>query len=366
MKHLVFALAICGVCASPTPAADRGALRIVFIDVEGGAATLIVTPEGHSLLIDTGWPAALSGGGKPAAAGSGTSAQRIVAAAKREGLSRIDHLLLTHYHADHLGGARELIGAFPIGAFVDHGPNRQPAVGDPPANRSGYQPAELYAGYVAAIAGKPHRVMRPGHVLTIDGLSVTAIDSDGAILNRSLPGAGGPGVGCAAATRGTDIGTDENPRSLGTLLAWGKARILALGDTTRIIEDRLVCPRDLIGPVDLMIADNHGTDNAGSPLLLDTVKPSVIVFNNGAAKGADQASLAFAKAAPYVRGIWQVHFATRSPGDNARAGQIANPDGADAMHPLRLAIGRDGAIAVTNMRTGLTTHYPKAAARPSR
>ena len=73
-----------------------------MVDVEGGAATLFVTPEGKSLLVDTGWPAGM--GGARAVAGAPpqpSSADRIVAAAHKLGINRIDYLLISHYHVDH-------------------------------------------------------------------------------------------------------------------------------------------------------------------------------------------------------------------------------------------------------------------------
>jgi glyoxylase-like metal-dependent hydrolase (beta-lactamase superfamily II) len=95
--------------------APRKALKIYFVDVEGGQSTLIVTPEGQSLLIDTGWPG-----------NAGRDADRIVAAAKKAGLSKIDFVLLTHYHVDHAGGVPQLWAKIPVGAFIDHGVNREP------------------------------------------------------------------------------------------------------------------------------------------------------------------------------------------------------------------------------------------------
>ena len=82
---------------------DEKPLRVYFIDVEGGQATLFVTPDGQSLLIDTGWPG-----------NDGRDADRIVAAAKRAGLSRINYVLITHYHSDHVGGLAQLVARIPV------------------------------------------------------------------------------------------------------------------------------------------------------------------------------------------------------------------------------------------------------------
>src|SRR5262249_33875703 len=89
-------------------------LLIYCIDVEGGQATLFLTPMGESLLIDTGW----DGFG-------GRDADRIVAAAKDAGISKIDYVLITHYHSDHVGGVMQLAARIPVGAFIDHGDNME-------------------------------------------------------------------------------------------------------------------------------------------------------------------------------------------------------------------------------------------------
>jgi len=67
-------------------------LDIYWVDVEGGAATLIVSPSGESLLVDSGWEV------------GDRDAKRIFAAAQQAGLKKIDYFLLSHFHADHAGG----------------------------------------------------------------------------------------------------------------------------------------------------------------------------------------------------------------------------------------------------------------------
>jgi beta-lactamase superfamily II metal-dependent hydrolase len=335
-------------------------LKITAIDVEGGFATLYVTPQGHSLLIDTGWPAGL-GGVKPEPGETlpptPSSAERIAAAVKAAGLKGIDYLLVTHYHVDHVGGAVELMSLVPVGTVLDHGPNREELSPNANPRFLAMAPATLYPKYLEAIGRRPHRVLKPGDTLSIDAMQITAVDADGEVLKSPL-GKGESGASCATATTNDNLGGEENPRSLGVLITWGKARVLSLGDTTWNVENRLACPKDLIGPVDLMFADNHGTDNANSPTLLNTVQPRVVVFNNGAAKGAAAPSIQAALATPRIKGIWQIHFQEQHPDTNAPQANIANLSGRqDERWPLQIAVSRAGELEFTNPRTGEKTRY---------
>jgi beta-lactamase superfamily II metal-dependent hydrolase len=273
------------------------------------------------------------------------------------GLTRIDYLLITHYHVDHIGGAVELLSRFPVGTVIDHGPNREQPAENANPRAAAAAPATNYLRYLEAIGQRPHRVMNPGDTLSIDDMKITAVDSDGAVLKTPL-GKGQPGTGCGAATTNDDLGGEENPRSLGVLITYGRARVLSLADSTWNVENRLVCPRDLIGPVDLMFADNHGSDNSNSPQLVNTVQPRVVVFQNGATKGAAAQSISTALASPRIRGVWQVHFAEQHPDVNASPANIANLSGReDIRYSLQIAVDRDGGLALTNPRTGTTTRY---------
>src|SRR6478609_5926774 len=92
--------------------AQQGTLKIVSVDVEGGGGTLFVTPEGKSLLIDTGWPS--NYGLLPSPDGARNSAERIVAAAKKLGVTKLDYVIITHFHMDHVGGVMELVKLMPV------------------------------------------------------------------------------------------------------------------------------------------------------------------------------------------------------------------------------------------------------------
>src|SRR5882672_12208718 len=130
--------------ASLLPAAKT--LDFYFVDVEGGQATLIVTPSKQTLLVDTGWP----GFNK-------RDATRIAAAAKSAGVKHIDYLVITHYHNDHVGGVPQLVAVLPVKNFVDHGPNNE-------TNKSAN---ELSAAYDAAVKTGNHMVMKPGEKIPL-------------------------------------------------------------------------------------------------------------------------------------------------------------------------------------------------------
>lgn len=336
-----------------TPAAARD-LRLIAIDAEGGAANLYITPGGKSLLIDTGFP---PGAGLPKAnPAAPSSATRIAAAARVAGLTRIDQVLVTHYHADHVGGLAELMTLIPVGGVIDHGANRElPAPGTTPGANA---PVNAYLRYLATIASMPRRQLRAGERLRLDGLEITAVASDGAVTPKALPGGGAPGVACDTAVIEAADGGEENWRSLAVVLRWGKARIAALGDATLRLENRLACPRDLIGPVDMMFASNHGSANAGSEALFRTLRPRIILVSNGPTKGADGVVLDRLAALPGQPAVWQLHFATRSPAANTAPERIANIEPL-TNNNLALSISDTGTIAVANPRTGVTTSYPR-------
>src|SRR5271170_5462417 len=188
-------------------------LEIYFVDVEGGQATLLVTPAGQSLLIDTGWPG-----------NAGRDADRIVAAAKKASLSKIDFVLLTHYHVDHTGGVPQLLAKIPVGTFIDHGVNREP--GDQATEQSWENNQKLVSS-----RSVERTIANVGDILPIEGLRAEIVSADGVLLQKPLLRAGMQNPACDK-TDQRPADQTENARSLGTIITFGKVRILDLGDLT--------------------------------------------------------------------------------------------------------------------------------------
>jgi len=321
------------------PKGGGGKLRIFAVDVEGGQATLFVTPAGQSLLVDAGWPG-----------NEGRDADRIAAVAKEAGLKKIDYVLLTHYHTDHAGGVAQLIEKVPIGAFIDHGPNREE---EGPT-------AKIYAAYEKAIAAaKLKRITaRPGDVLPIVGMKATVISSDGRLIDKPLPGAGEENTFCAESeTRPSD--TTENSRSTGIHIVFGKLKLIDLGDLTWDKEMELMCPKNKLGRVDVLIVSHHGMNLSSSPAYVKALAPRVAVMDNGAKKGGSAAALETISSSPGLETLWQLHFSEEGGQElNTSDDYIANLDGPDAGRYLELTGSGDGSFDIRNSRTGAIKHYP--------
>ncbi len=345
---------LAALCLWPIAAlAANETLLIDSIDVEGGAATLYITPEGQSLLIDTGWPANIG-------AKDPDSVQRIIAAARKHGLSKLDYVLITHYHVDHLGGVTELVGQFPVGTLLDHGPNRETPPPNAPPAFAAFAPANLYPEYLEAIRGHEHRELKAGDTLNIGSLRLTVVTSDGATIAQPLPGAGSAIAECDGMKPMVEDGGEENARSVGVIFAFGRARVAALGDLTWNIEKTLVCPRDKVGPVDLLMVSHHGAHFSNSPALLHALSPRVAIMNNGATKGGEPQSYDSVSRSPRLARLWQLHFAeSGGAAHNTAEAYIANPNGTGDMRTsLEAIVTKEGAITVTNARTGFKETYP--------
>jgi competence protein ComEC len=315
-------------------------LKVYFVDVEGGQATLFVTPAGQSLLIDTGW-----------SGNNGRDADRIVAAAKAAGIQKIDYVLITHFHEDHVGGLPQLVARIPVSTFVDHGDNRE--AGDAPTLKDWQAYQELLA------TGKYKRLtLKPGDTLPVKGIEGTVVSSDGALVANPLPGAGEQNASCGESEQRAGDQT-ENPRSLGTLFTFGKLKILDLGDLTWDKEMQLMCPVNKIGKVDIYIVSHHGWQQSGSPALVHGIAPHVAIMDNGAKKGGTPSAWDIIKSSPHLEDLWQLHFSEEGgSAHNVPAEFIANPEGFDAGNYLELTANTDGSFDVFNSRTQKAKHYP--------
>jgi len=336
---LVFFATVAVALSLHAQGAAGGKLRVYFIDVEGGQSTLFVSPAGKSLLIDTGWPG-----------NNFRDADRIVAVAKSAGLSRIDSVLITHYHEDHVGGVPQLVQRIPVGTFFVHGPNRELDHG---ATEEGYAAFQK----VLAETKAKEIVPKPGDRLPIQGMDVTVISADGKVIQSPLAGAGEPNPFCKQSeVRPPD--QTENARSLGVLIRFGNLKILDLGDLTWDKERDLMCPDNRLGKVDLLVVSHHGWYQSSSPALVDAIHPRVAIMDNGAKKGGSIPVLDMVRKAPGIEALWQLHYSDEGGAvHNTKAEYIANLDGPDAGHDIEITASRDGSFTVHNSRTGMDKDY---------
>lgn len=343
MKRIALAL-LALLCTVPTFAQHKTrqtTLDIYFIDVEGGQATLFVTPQHESLLIDTGWPGR-----------NGRDAKRIAAAAKLAHLSRIDYAIITHYHDDHVGGVPQLLEQIPVGTFLDHGPRYE----DCPPCVAGFN---AYLDQIKAGKAK-RRSVAFGDKLPLRSLSAIVVSSNGDVLTHPLPRAGKPNPFCSASeVRPAD--TTENSHSVGVLLQFGRFRTSDLGDLTWDKERALMCPSNPIGTVSLLIVSHHGWNQSSSPAYVEAVHPEVAIMDNGATKGGSLPTFVTLAETAGLKALWTLHRSQEAADRNVAEERIANlgPDGAaDDGHYLKVSARRDGSFTVFNSRNGNTASYP--------
>ncbi len=344
MKHLVVALAI----ASSQAAAPKP-LDIYFIDVEGGQATLIVTPAGESLLVDTGFPGNGTFDSKPGDPRQARDARRIVAAARDAGVTRIDYLLITHFHADHDGGVVELAQELPIGTFIDHGTVPPQAEENVPGTRA------MFDAYAAVRAKGRHFEPTPGDRIPLKGVDATVVSAAERTIVQPLAGSGGLTPQCAAtAPPAQEI--HENPRSTGFRLQFGQFRFLDLGDLSGEPLYALACPANLVGPVDVYLVAHHGGADAADPATFAAFAPRIAVLNNGARKGGAPETFAALRRATGIADVWQLHRSEVRGSQNFADERIANLD-ETAAHWIKVSAKEDGSFTVTNGRTRATKSY---------
>ena len=210
--------------AQTRPSRDAKTFDFYVIDVEGGAASLFMTPAGESIMIDSGNPGA-------------RDLDRIMAVLGEVGVKEIDYLISTHYHVDHIGGMQELAKRVPIKHYVDHGPSSEERE----------QVAGFQAAYAELYGKAKHTVVKPGDKLPIAGLDWRIVTAGGKAIKTALPGGGKPNPSCADFKRRDANPLDENGQSVGSVITFGKFRMIDLGDLLWNNEFDFMCPNNLIG-----------------------------------------------------------------------------------------------------------------------
>jgi beta-lactamase superfamily II metal-dependent hydrolase len=287
--------------------AAQNGLDIYFVDTEGGAATLIVSPAGEATLIDDG--------------NAGTrDAERIAAVAKLAGLKQIDNLIITHWHNDHFGGTEHLATLLPIKHFYNRGIIA--TLADDPE-----QFPKLMAAYQAASQGNSV-TLNPGDNVSLaqagPELRLHCLCARGEV-EPDRPGAPENKLGQSSTPMPVD--TSDNAQSLGFLLSYGGFRFLDLGDLTWNNEAKLVTPTDKIGPIDVYLSTHHGLNISNNPVVIRTVRPTVAIFNNGPHKGGHPDLTATLRSVGSVKDIWQLHRnLDAKPEENTRPEFIANSE----------------------------------------
>jgi competence protein ComEC len=322
----------------------RRTLDIFYIDVEGGAATLIVTPAGESILVDAGWPGF-----------EGRDAKRIEKAMKEAGVTAIDHLIVTHYHTDHYGGVPELARLVRINRFYDHGP-----ISSLDEDKDF---AAKYAAYRAAakdqaVTLNPGSSIRLKQAQTAPPVFMQILASRGETVT-SKRATVEPNGACSGATEQPEDKTD-NARSVAFLLRHGAFNFLDTGDLTWNVESKLVCPQDMVGEVVLFQVAHHGANSSNNPAMLRTIKPMVAIMNNGPRKGGHPDTVKALRATPKLVDLWQVHRNVASGDENNAPEEfIANLDEQnDAAHMIRVSVdAAKRTFTVTNDRNGKSKSY---------
>ena len=337
--------------AAPSAAATLAdSLTIYFIDVEGGKSALIVTPSGESFLIDAGFPSTGWFNSLPGDPTKARDAQRILLAAHDAGLTRIDHMLVSHYHADHFGGVMELAQLIPITEYIDHSAPSAAAEARVPGTFA------LYNDYVALRSKAKHHAANAGdHFVLKDDVSIDVVASGGSVITKPLSGGGANNPACTSGGVPAQEVT-ENPNSTAIRLEYGAFSYLDVGDLTGAPLYALTCPINLIGLVDVYNLAHHGGADGSDPALFVAVKPRAAIFSNAARKGAEAATLNTLRSLGIAG--WQLHRTEQPGAVNMPDVQIANLDTTTAAW-LKVSAKRDGSFSITNGRTGQTISYPK-------
>ncbi len=296
-------------------------LDVYWIDVEGGAATLLVTPAGETVLIDTGNP------------GRRDPDRIVKTVTEVAGMKQIDHLIITHYHGDHFGGSLTLVEQLPIRNLYDNG--QFEGMPDNPGKT-----------YFDLKVGQRH-VVKPGMVLPLkqaEGAPKLTFNFIGGQKTFIDPPAGtADNAALCSSGREKDRDGSDNANSVVMLVGFGDWRFYDAGDLTWNQEARLVCPKNLIGQVDVYQVTHHGLDSSNNPLVLRSLEPQVAVMNNGTTKGCLPEVFSTLKDTKSLQAVYQLHKNLRPDGstNNVAEEYIANKEKECQGNYVKLSVAPD-------------------------
>ncbi len=336
LKPFVYSFVLTLLFAALLPAADT--LDFWVVDVEGGKAIIVKNPSGQAMLIDGGMP-------------NERDLKRVEEAAQAAGVKRFDVALITHYDVDHVGNIPPIAAKLPIALFVDHGP----LLPNPKMAGINRKAADAY---VAFLPGHKRLSVKPGDVIPFKDVRITVLTSAEQVIAKPLSG-GGKANGACPAEKPEPARGDDNASSIGTLWQFGKFRMADFADLLKWVEFKLMCPKNPVGTVDLLMASHHGLAFSNSDALVHALAPKVAIVNNGERKGISPEVAKTLRSSPGLQDIWQLHYSTTAGPDlNTSEDHIANmkAQGCEGKW-IKVSVRRDGTFTVTNTRNDVSKTY---------